>query len=34
MERFPEKLLALRKKHGLSQWQLADGLGYSDVHIS
>jgi transcriptional regulator with XRE-family HTH domain len=34
MERFPGKLLALRKKHGLSQRQLAAGLGYSDVHIS
>lgn len=34
MRRFPEKLLALRIRHGLSQRQLAAALGYSDVHIS
>ena len=35
IQRFPEKLRALRHRHGMTQKQLADMLGFStEVYIS
>jgi len=34
MQRFGEKLRALREKQGMTQHQLADKLGFSQVHLA
>jgi transcriptional regulator with XRE-family HTH domain len=34
MDKFPEKLQALRKQHRMTQRQLGAAIGYSDMHIS
>jgi transcriptional regulator with XRE-family HTH domain len=33
MQRFPEKLRTLRQKHGITQQQLGDRFGFSDVYV-